>query len=88
MVNYRKHFNNEELQQETEFNVCMKSQWALAGPDAWHILTFPFVYKCLVKNGCCEIDTHREWIWHVNIQKLSSLTFMYCSMAPDKFSNR
>ena len=39
-------------------------------------------------NGCCEIDTHREWIWHVNIQRLSFLAFMYCSLATDKFSNR
>ena len=48
MVNYRKRFANEELQQETEFNACMKSERASAGRDAWHISAFPLVYKCSV----------------------------------------
>ena len=34
------------LFKRTEFNVCMKSKRALAGPDALHISAFPFVYKC------------------------------------------
>ena len=33
MVNYRKRFCNEELQQETEFNICMKSERASDGPE-------------------------------------------------------
>ena len=49
MINYRKHFGNEELQKETEFNLCIKPERSLAGPEAWHISAFPFVYKCLVK---------------------------------------
>ena len=52
----------------------------------WTPSTFQFLrlFKNAKSNGCCEIDTHREWIWQVNIQKLSFLAFMYCSMAPDK----
>ena len=46
MVNYRKHFSNEDLRQETEFYVCMKSERALASLDAWHISASSFVYKC------------------------------------------
>ena len=46
MVNYRKHFGNEDSRQETEFNVCMKSEGALASLDAWHISASSFVYKC------------------------------------------
>ena len=40
MVNNRKRFGNELLQQETEFNVCMKSERASDGPKAWHISPF------------------------------------------------
>ena len=46
MVNYRKHFGNEDLRQETEFNVCMKSERALACVDAWDISASSFVYIC------------------------------------------
>ena len=46
MVNYRKHFGNEDLRQESEFNVCMKPERALASVDAWHIPASSFVYKC------------------------------------------
>ena len=46
MVNYRKHFSNEDMRQETEFNVCMKSERALAILHAWHISASLFVYKC------------------------------------------
>ena len=69
MVNYRKHFGNEGLRQETEFNVCMKSErvWT---PGTFQLLR---LFTNAKSNGCCEIDTHREWIWHVNIRKLSFL---------------
>ena len=36
-VQLQETFCNEALQQETEFNVCMNSERALAGPDTWHI---------------------------------------------------
>ena len=36
----------EDLRQETEFNVCMKSERALASLDAWHISASSFVCKC------------------------------------------
>ena len=49
--------------------------------DAWDILALPLVYKCSVKCSR-EISANLELVWHANIQKLSFLTFMYCSMAP------
>ena len=49
---------------------------------AWEILALPHVYKCSVKCSR-EISANLELVWHVNIQKLTFLTFMCCSMAPD-----
>ena len=46
MINYGKHFGNEDLRLETEFNGGMKSERALASVDAWHISASSFVYKC------------------------------------------
>ena len=40
MVNYRKRFGNEVLQQETEFNVCMKSERASDDPESLAHFTF------------------------------------------------
>ena len=74
MVNYRKHFGNEDLRQETELNVCMTSERALASVDSFQLLR---LFTNAKSNVCCEIDTQREWIWHINIQKLSFLAFMF-----------
>ena len=40
MVNNRKRFGNELLQQETEFNVCMKSERAADGPESLSHFSF------------------------------------------------